>query len=193
MIASLIAAVLLTAAPGPLEVVKSGNADVQKVASAPGAKVEQLTKAVERFVDFGELSKRALGETWDKLTPAQRKDFSETMQGLLKASYAQKALGQGKAQVEYGKESVQGNEATVATTLKVKQDVVPVEYKLFRENEKGEWRIYDIVTDDVSLLETYQGQFRKLMADKGFDGLLTTLKSKRAQLEKNSGATSPAQ
>jgi phospholipid transport system substrate-binding protein len=81
----------------------------------------------------------------------------------------------------------------VATTVKVKQDVVPVEYKLFRENEKGEWRIYDIVTDDVSLLETYQGQFRKLMADKGFDGLLTTLKSKRAQLEKNSGATPPAQ
>jgi phospholipid transport system substrate-binding protein len=193
MIASLIAAVLLTAAPGPLEVVKSGNADVQKVASAPGAKVEQLTKAVERFVDFGELSKRALGKQWDTLTPAQRKDFSETMQGLLKASYAQKALGQGKAQVEYGKESVQGNEATVATTVKVKQDVVPVEYKLFRENEKGEWRIYDIVTDDVSLLETYQGQFRKLMADKGFEGLLTTLKSKRAQLEKNSGAATPAQ
>src|SRR5687768_16938304 len=101
MIASLIAAVLLTAAPGPLEVVKSGNADVQKVASAPGAKVEQLTKAVERFVDFGELSTRALGKQWDTLTPAQRKDFSETMQGLLKASYAQKALGQGKAQVEY--------------------------------------------------------------------------------------------
>lgn len=193
MIASLIAAVLLTAAPGPLEVVKSGNADVQKVASAPGAKVEQLTKAVERFVDFGELSKRALGKPWDTLTPTQRKDFSETMQGLLKASYAQKALGQGKAQVEYGKESVQGNEATVATTVKVKQDAVPVEYKLFRENEKSEWRIYDIVTDDVSLLETYQGQFRKLMADKGFDGLLTTLKSKRAQLEKNSGATTPAQ
>jgi phospholipid transport system substrate-binding protein len=191
MIASLIAAVLLTATPGPLEVVKSGNADVQKVASAPGAKVEQLSKAVERFVDFGELSKRALGAQWDKLTPAQRKDFSETMQGLLRASYAQKALGQGKAQVQYGKESVQGNEATVATTVKVKQDEVPVDYKLFRENEKSEWRIYDVITDEVSLLETYQGQFRKLLADKGFDGLLSTLKSKRAQLEK-SGAT-PAQ
>ncbi|HEX8820014.1 MAG TPA: ABC transporter substrate-binding protein [Archangium sp.] len=188
MIASLIAAVLLTAAPGPLEVVKSGNADVQKVAAAPGAKVEQLAKAVERFVDFGELSKRALGKQWDSLTPAQREDFSATMEGLLKASYAQKALGQGKAQVRYGKESVEGNEATVSTTLKVQQDEVPVEYKLFREDGKGEWRIYDIVTDDVSLLETYQGQFRKLLADKGFDGLLTTLKTKRAQLEKSGAA-----
>jgi len=60
-----------------------------------------------------------------------------------------------------------------------------VEYKLYRAGEKDEWRIYDIITDDVSLLETYQGQFRKLLSEKGFDGLLSTLKAKRAQLEKS--------
>lgn len=185
MFASLLAAVLLTAAPGPLEVVKSGNTDVQKVASAKGTTVDQLSKVVEKFVDFGELSKRALGDTWSKLTAAQRKEFSSTMEGLLRASYAQKALGQGKAQVHYGKESVEGNEASVDTTMNVNRDKFPVEYKLYRPSEKGEWRIYDIVTDEVSLLETYQGQFRKLLADKGFDGLLTTLKAKRAQLEKS--------
>ena len=76
MFASLLAAVLLTAAPGPLDVVKSGNTDVQKVASAKGATADQLSKVVEKFVDFGELSKRALGDKWDKLTAAQRKDFS---------------------------------------------------------------------------------------------------------------------
>ena len=187
MFASLIAAVLLTTAPGPLDVVKSGNADVQKVASAPGVKVDQLSKVVARFVDFGELSKRALGDKWKTLTSAQRKDFSETMEGLLRASYAQKAIGQGKAkaQVRYDQESIQGNEATVVTTVNVNRDEVPVEYKLYRAGEKDEWRIYDIITDDVSLLETYQGQFRKLLSEKGFDGLLSTLKAKRAQLEKS--------
>jgi phospholipid transport system substrate-binding protein len=186
MFASLLAAVLLTAAPGPLDVVKSGNTDVQKVASAKGATADQLSKVVEKFVDFGELSKRALGDTWGKLSAAQRKEFSSTMEGLLRASYAQKALGQGKAQVQYGKETVQGNEATVDTTVNVNRDKFPVEYKLYRTaGGKGEWRIYDVITDDVSLLETYQGQFRKLMADKGFDGLLSTLKAKRAQLEKS--------
>lgn len=185
MFASLLAAVLLTAAPGPLDVVKTGNTDVQKVASAKGATAEQLSKVVEKFVDFGELSKRALGDKWDKLTAAQRKEFSSTMEGLLRASYAQKALGQGKTQVQYGKEDVQGNEATVDTTVNVNRDKFPVEYKLYRADGKGEWRIYDVITDDVSLLETYQGQFRKLIADKGFDGLLSTLKAKRAQLEKS--------
>ncbi|RKH44190.1 MlaC/ttg2D family ABC transporter substrate-binding protein [Corallococcus llansteffanensis] len=194
MIASLLAATLLAAAPvGPLNVVKSGNADVQKAANAPGATVQSLASVVEKFVDFEELAKRALGEkAWTGLTPAQRKDFSDTMTGLLRASYAQKAIGQAKADVKYGKESVQGNEATVDTQLTVKTDQVPVDYKLYRTSAKTDWRIYDVITDEVSLVETYSGQFRKILQTKGFDGLLSTLKSKRAQLEKENANTSAA-
>jgi phospholipid transport system substrate-binding protein len=185
MLASLIAVSLLAAAPAtPLEVVKSGNTDVQKAASAPGTTVDQLATVVEKFVDFEELAKRALGKEWDKRTPAEQKDFAETMKGLLRASYAQKAIGQGNAQVKYGKETINGTEALVATVLTVKKDQVPVDYKLYK-GAKGNWRIYDVVTDQVSLVETYQGQFRKLLSDKGFAGLLSTLKTKRAQLEKS--------
>ena len=194
MIASLLAATLLAAAPvGPLNVVKSGNADVQKAANAPGATVQSLASVVEKFVDFEELARRAMGDkAWAGLTPTQRKDFTDTMTGLLRASYAQKAIGQAKAEVKYGKESVQGNEATVDTQLTVKTDQVPVDYKLFRTSPKTEWRIYDVVTDEVSLVETYSGQFRKILQTKGFDGLLSTLKSKRAQLEKENANTSAA-
>ena len=194
MIASLLAATLLAAAPmGPLTVVKSGNADVQKAANAPGATVQSLATVVEKFVDFEELARRALGEkAWTGLTPAQRKDFTDTMTGLLRASYAQKAIGQAKADVKYGKESVQGNEATVDTQLTVKTDQVPVDYKLYRTSAKTDWRIYDVITDEVSLVETYSGQFRKILQTKGFDGLMSTLKSKRAQLEKENAGTSAA-
>lgn len=194
MLAPLIAATLLAAAPTtPLDVVKAGNADVQKAASTPGATVDQLASVVEKFVDFEELAKRALGKTWDTLKPEQRKDFTETMKGLLRASYAQKAIGQANADVKYGKEAIKGDEAVVNTTLAVKKDQIPVDYKLYKGAGKGAtWRIYDVVTDEVSLVETYAGQFRKLLADKGFDGLLSTLKTKRAQLEKSAATTKAA-
>lgn len=191
MIASLLAATLLAAAPGPLSVVKSGNSDVQKAANAPGATVESLASVVEKFVDFQELAKRALGDkTWATLTPAQRKDFSETMTGLLRASYAQKAIGQAQAEVKYGKESIEGTEATVDTMLTLKKDQIPVDYRLYKPTAKSDWRIYDVVTDEVSLVDTYKGQFQKLLSTKGFDGLLSTLKTKRAQLEKENAAQS---
>lgn len=183
MIASLLAATLLAAAPvTPLNVVKAGNTEVQKAASAPGATVAQVATVAEKFVDFDELSKRALGKTWDTLTPAQRKDFSETMRGLLRASYAQKAIGQANATVKYGKEVVKGEEATVNTTITVKKDQIPVDYKLYKTS-KGTWRVYDVITDEVSLMDTYRGQLRKLLASQGFDGMLKTLKAKREQLE----------
>ncbi len=185
MFLTLVTAVLLSAAPSPLDVVKTGSADVQKIAASKGATVAQLSEAVDRFVDFGELSRRALGDTWSKLTPAQRQDFSATMEGLLRASYAQRAIGQGKSQVRYGEQSIEGNDARVATTVKINRgEAFPVDYKLYRANDKSDWRIYDVITDEVSLLTTYQEQFRKILATKGFDGLLATLKSKRAQLEK---------
>ena len=42
------------------------------------------------------------------LLPLQRKDFTETMKGVLRASYAQKAIGQANANITYGKEAIKG-------------------------------------------------------------------------------------
>jgi phospholipid transport system substrate-binding protein len=85
---------------------------------------------------------------------------------------------------------VKGNDAEVLTTLLAGKEKVPVVYRLYRNDAKAAWRIYDVVTDDVSLLATYRDQFRKLIADKGYEGLLNALKSKRDQLEKNAAAPS---
>lgn len=195
---SLITAALLAASPGPLAVVKAADVDVQKVL-ANDATIEKLAATADGYIDFGELAKRALGQKeWAKLDKKKQDDFSATMKGLLRASYAQKALGDGKngTKFEYVGEKIAANESTVEARLVTKEDKFPVSYKLFRADAKGAWKIYDVITDDVSLVGTYSDQFRKLIADKGFDGLLTTLKTKRDQLEKPAadsvGAAGPA-
>lgn len=183
---TLLTTALLAASPGPLAVVKAADVDVQKV-QANDATIEKLAATADGYIDFGELAKRALGQKeWAKLDKKKQDDFSATMKGLLRASYAQKALGDGKngTKFEYVGEKIAANEATVEARLVTKEDKFPVSYKLFRADAKGAWRIYDVITDDVSLVGTYSDQFRKLIADKGFEGLLTTLKTKRDQLEK---------
>jgi phospholipid transport system substrate-binding protein len=181
----------LAAQPGPLAVVKSADADVQKVLQADAPTVEKLAAKADLYVDFGELARRALGKEWGSLKKKQQEDFSATMKGLLRANYAQKAIsdGRGGTPVEYGEEKIEGDEATVNSTVMVKADRFPVVYKLYRAGPKANWRIYDVVTDDVSLVATYADQFRQVMAKKGFEGLLGSLKAKREQLEKQ-GPTS---
>ncbi len=185
-----IVALSMTLAAGaisPLVVVKNADVEVQKVLQGADASTEKLAARAEDFVDFGELAKRAMGTQWGKLEKKQQEEFSKTMKGLLRASYAQKAVNEGRggtAKVEYGAEKVEGNEAVVDTKILVKQDIYPVVYKLYRPDAKGAWRIYDVVTDEVSLVTTYNDQFRQVIAKKGFDGLLKSLKDKQASLEK---------
>ncbi len=189
MFASLVTALALAAAPaGPLAVVKTADAEVQRVLSAPDASTARLAARADEFVDFAELARRAMGAHWARLSKKQQDDFSATMKGMLRASYAQKAVNDGRggngAKIEYGDEKVEGNEAIVSTKLSVKQDTYPVVYKLYRPDPKGAWRVYDVITDEVSLVSTYADQFRKTMDTKGFDALLKTLKDKQESLEK---------
>lgn len=180
--------VALAAAPAsPLAVVKNADAEVQKVLQASDATTSKLASRADEFVDFAELARRAMGPEWAKLNKKQQDDFTATMKGLLRASYAQKAVNEGRGgstKIEYGDEKVEGNEATVNTKILVKQDTFPVIYKLYRADPKAAWRVYDVITDDVSLVTTYNDQFRTVLAKKGFDGLLKSLKDKQESLEK---------
>jgi phospholipid transport system substrate-binding protein len=171
----------------PLGVVKSADAEIDKILQGKDATVEKLAARADDFIDFVELAKRALGGEWAKINKKQQDDFSATMKGVLRASYAKRALsdGRGGAKIQYGDEKTEGNEATVATTLQMKDDSVPVIYKLYRKAPAAEWKIYDVVTDDVSLISTYSDSFKQQIAKKGFDGLLKSLKAKREQLEKD--------
>lgn len=186
MVSLALVAVLAASNQGPLALVRDGNNALQKALSSKDVTTDKVANTVEGYVDFAELAKRALGKEWDKLNKTQQQEFTSTMKGLLRASYAQKAIsGQGDAKVTYGEETIKDDEAVVKTTIDVKKEAYPVVYKLYRLNAHSPWRVYDVVTDDVSLMDTYHDQFRKLLADKGFDGLLATLKAKREQLEKN--------
>jgi phospholipid transport system substrate-binding protein len=193
MLAPLVAVTLLAATPGPLETVKSGYEDVQKTARAPRATVEKVALALDKFVDFEELARRALGDTWNTLTPSQRKELTGAMRGMLRAFYAQRILGSDNPEVTYGQETLEGNEATVHTTVTTEGTRIPIAYKLYRAVRKpGAWRIYDIVTADVSLLEDYRSQFSQLLAEKGFDGLLSAVKARWAQVEQPTATPAPS-
>lgn len=190
MLSLLVSLTVLAAPQTPTGVVRSANDEVQAILKTEGATVDQLSQKADVYIDFVELAKRALGKEWPKLNKKQQDEFSTTMRELLRVSYAQKALvdGKGGPAIAYVGEKLTGAEAIVSTTLQVKKDTFPVEYKLFKADAKAGWKIYDVVTDGVSLVSTYADQFRQLMAKKGFDGLLSTIKAKRDQLAANANA-----
>jgi phospholipid transport system substrate-binding protein len=127
--------------------------------------------------DFTELSKRSLGQNWDKLNPDQQKEFINLFRSLLEETYADKIMSYTDEKVVFNKEiSLSGKTVEVQTTIVTKTSEVPIHYRLIEKN--GNWKVYDVVIEGVSLVSNYRTQFREILANKTPETLLETLRKK---------------
>jgi phospholipid transport system substrate-binding protein len=148
----------------------SPEADAQKAA---------VRKLVGGFLDYRELAHRALAKHWDGLKPAQRQEFVTTLRELVERSYLKQVSGDPNYNIKYQKEEKSGSEASVDATLNTvargKKVAVALVYKLVY---KDRWLVYDVVTDEQSMLENYRAEFNKIINKEGFDALLKRMKKK---------------
>jgi phospholipid transport system substrate-binding protein len=147
------------------------------------AKNSEIRKIVGSFLDFEELARRALIKHWDALSAKQRADFVKTLRELVERNYVKQLYGQPDYDLRLEREEKTASEATVWGTLhataKGKKVTMALEYKLMRKANR--WLVYDVITDELSLLENYRAEFNKIIVKEGFEGLLARMKKKLAE------------
>ena len=132
--------------------------------------------------NFLEMGKRSLGsKRWKERSPEERKIFIDVFGKLLENSYANKLESYHDEKINYVDEIVKGKYAMVKTEVIRKNGTVNVDYKLIRGG--GEWRVYDIVVEGVSLIKNYRSQFARIIHQDSFDTLMEKLNSKVDKLE----------
>ncbi len=151
------------------------------------AKRAEMRKIVDSFIDFDELGRRALARHWDGLTPKQRTEFVTTLRELIERSYLRQVHGAANYNLDFDKETINDGHADVTATLhaksKGKKVEVAMEYKLLYKG--GRWLVYDVVTDEQSMLENYRAEFNKIITKESFDALLRRMKKKLQEQEKS--------
>ncbi len=176
---------LASHAATPLETIR---ADINKVLdvlrdpSLKGDSGKKTKKAKIRTLangmfDFDELSRRTLAQNWKKLNDGQQKEFIDLYSSLLEETYANRILSYTNEDVLYGKErSLSEKTVEVQTTIVTKKADVPIYYRVIQKD--GDWKVYDVVIEGVSLINNYRTQFREILANKPPDALLDTLRKK---------------
>ena len=171
----------------PLAELKKSNDQLDKILRkkypnwSPEAEAQktEVRKLVGGFLDYPELAHRSLAKHWDGLTPAQRKDFVNTLRDLVERSYLKQVSGDPNYNIKYTKEEKMGSEAKVEATLNTvsrgKKVAIALEYHLIY---KDHWLVYDVITDEQSMLENYRAEFNKIINKDGFDVLLKRMKKK---------------
>jgi phospholipid transport system substrate-binding protein len=177
----------------PMAELKKSNAQLDKVLQknlpnwTPESELqrEEVRKVVGAFLDYAELGRRSLARHWDTLTGKQRDDFVNTLRDLVERSYLKQVHGSPNYTIKYDKEQKLGNEAvvdaTLHTTARGKKVEVALEYKMLGKN--GRWVVYDVLTDEQSMLENYRAEFNKIINKDGFDALVNRMKKKLEEKE----------
>lgn len=141
------------------------------------AKQDQIRRISLRMFDFAELSKRTLGLNWNKFSSAQRQEFIDLYRGILEDAYIDKITSYTDEKIQYTKEvQLSENSVEVQSIIVAKNAEIPVFYRMF--NKDGQWRVYDVVIEGVSLVNNYRSQFREILANNSPEYLLDTMRKK---------------
>ena len=139
----------------------------------------RLKQLVSRRFDFLDMAKRALGPYWDKRSQRERNEYVKVFTEVIETLYLERMERYAGEHTVYLRESRDGDYAEVATkALAVKGDDLAVNYKVKRARG-GDWKIYDLVIDNVSIVNNYRAQFARILNSGSFDQLLAKLRDAR--------------
>ena len=138
----------------------------------------QLSQAIARRFDFADMAQRALGQHWQARAAGERAYFVKVFSGLLEDAYLDQIEPYAGDRFVYLRESRDGEFAEVDTkALGIQGDELSVGYRLRARG--GEWKVYDLVIENVSVVNNYRSQFNRVLSGAPFSDLLKKLRDTR--------------
>ena len=153
----------------------------------PAWEAQELKQAIGRRFDFEEMAKRSLGRHWRKLTAEQRQRFVTLFTNLLKNTYIDEIKAYNNEKVIFTSERRDGAYAVVQSQI-VPRNAQPisVDYKLHMAGD--EWKVYDVVVENVSLVNNYRSQFNRVLFNGTFEELIDRMKAVEQSESRNKEA-----
>jgi phospholipid transport system substrate-binding protein len=145
---------------------------------ASGLPEKALSLVYNRF-DFSEMTKRSLGSHWDSLGNAEQREFVDAFTERILRAYGRSVRASGDEKVQYSREVQDGDLATVETkVISGKGEELPISYQL--HDVGGQWKVYDVVIDQVSIVGNYRAQFERVIAKSSVKELLQKIKQQNS-------------
>jgi phospholipid transport system substrate-binding protein len=143
---------------------------------------EELKKVIYQRFDFTEMARRALGPEWRRHTPEEQKEFVQLFTDLLERAYLKQIESYNDQKVRYLNEREDHGYAEVDTKIvDNKGQEFSVNYRL--DNVNGDWKVYDVVIEDISLVNNYRAQFSRVLASSSYQELVHRMKDRTPGLK----------
>jgi phospholipid transport system substrate-binding protein len=151
----------------------------------------EIERLLRHRMNYEQMAQRSLGDSWTRLNDIERQEFVQLFVQLLRDTFACRIDEYSGERVLYLSEQRAGNFAEVRTRLIGPKGDTQLDFRL--KNQSGEWRVYDVVIDDASLVRNYRAQFDRIIRDYSYAGLVDAMTQRALVVkvfEKTSGTLS---
>ena len=177
----------LSRAGGPTEQVRATVDKVLTVVRNPNLKLEaqkenlqaRLAEVIYLRFDFTEMAKRSLGPHWGRRTGEEQREFVKIFTALLGRTYTARIESYASQTILYTREIEDKDYAEVDTKIVTdKREELSINYKL--HSVANEWKVYDLVIENISVVNNYRSQFDRVIARSSFEELVRVMKEKKS-------------
>jgi phospholipid transport system substrate-binding protein len=136
---------------------------------------DKALKLIQSRFDFSEMAKRSLGPHWTALNANERREFIDAYAQMLLRFFGRSVRAAGDETIEYQREVRDGILASVETkVVSGSRDDFAIDYRL--HDIDGQWKVYDVVIDHISIVNNYRAQFERVIAKSSVKDLLQRMK-----------------
>lgn len=169
----------------PTEKIRETTDKILAIVSDQALKAPDKTKERKRLVrevvderfDWEEMSRRTLARHWARRTEEEKKEFVSLLGKLLERTYMDRVGDYSGEKVLYGRESVDGDYGVVRIKIVTRKETeIPVMYRI--KKKAGDWFVYDISVEGVSLVNNYRSQFNSIIVRSSYKDLVKKLRAK---------------
>ena len=158
----------------------------KEIKSGNRAKLVQVIEArVLPHFNFTAMTALAMGQSWSKATPEQKKQLTQEFKTLLVRTYASALAAYSEQKFDFRPLRAKPTDTDVTVNVRVLQPgSQPVTLDYSMEKTANGWKVYDVMVGGVSLVANYRTEFNQAVRQSGVDGLLKTLQEKNQAQEK---------
>lgn len=139
------------------------------------ARYKKLDPVVARTFDFKFIARLVLGSDWSSLSADQQQHFVAQLDRLSTSSYAKEFDSySGERFVFVSERDVAGGKLVRYAFKTGDGKSINFDYQLHQSD--GSWKVANVIVDGVSDLALKRGQYRKLLSDRGYNGLIAWIK-----------------
>lgn len=162
------------------KVIEQVSEVLQDVSAKRGANKAEAIQMIREILlpsfDFAEMARMSMGDRWKSLDGRQN-EFVNAFAAFVENSYMNTLASYRGEKILYLRERINQNLAQVDTQVVAgKGDPLSVNYRLHLIQD--DWKVYDVVVDNISLVGNFQAQFKRILATASIDDLLRKMREK---------------